>query len=261
MLYIYNEYIYKPIFNLLMYFTILSNMDFGTAIILLTIFIKTLLLYPSIKATISQRKMQKIQPKLKKIQELYKDNKQKLTEETMKLWKEHNVNPTSGCMPLLIQLPILIALYTTVSATIESQKSFLYSSLSHIDLSQINYMFLGFINLLDHDTIFFPFLLGLSTYIQIVISTKNTIAISQEQQMMQKMMLYFMPIFVAIISMNFSIALSLYWFVSTLYTIIQTIVINHYIPNEQAYYQTEEINIKKIDDKHLSNKKITKVKI
>lgn len=88
--------------------------SFGIAIILLTIAVRILLLPLSIKQTKSMREMQVIQPEVKKLQQKYKKDRQKLNEETMKLYKEHGVNPFGGCLPLLMQMPLFIALYQVV---------------------------------------------------------------------------------------------------------------------------------------------------
>ncbi|MDQ3659980.1 MAG: YidC/Oxa1 family membrane protein insertase, partial [Actinomycetota bacterium] len=88
--------------------------SFGIGIILLTVAVRILLLPLSIKQTKSMREMQVIAPEVKKIQQKYKNDRQKLNEETMKLYKEHGVNPFGGCLPLLMQMPLFIALYQVV---------------------------------------------------------------------------------------------------------------------------------------------------
>src|SRR3989338_6280048 len=100
--------LYQPLFNLLIgiYNTIPGN-DLGIAIILMTLIIRILFIPLSIKALVSQRKMALVQPKLQELQTRYKDDKQKLASESMALYKEHGVNPFSGCLPLLIQLPVI----------------------------------------------------------------------------------------------------------------------------------------------------------
>lgn len=89
--------------------------SYGVAIILLTIFVRILLLPLTIKQTKSMQGMQQIQPKVKELQRKYKGNRQKLNEELMKLYKEHQVNPLGGCLPLLLQLPIFFALYRVLT--------------------------------------------------------------------------------------------------------------------------------------------------
>jgi YidC/Oxa1 family membrane protein insertase len=93
--------------------------SFGVAIILLTLAVRALLLPLSIKQTKSMREMQVIQPEVKKIQQKYKNDRQKLNEETMKLYKEHGVNPFGGCLPLLMQMPLFIALYQVVRLNVQ----------------------------------------------------------------------------------------------------------------------------------------------
>jgi YidC/Oxa1 family membrane protein insertase len=93
--------------------------SFGLAIILLTLVVRALLLPLSIKQTKSMREMQVIQPEVKKIQQKYKNDRQKLNEETMKLYKEHGVNPFGGCLPLLMQMPLFIALYQVVRLNLQ----------------------------------------------------------------------------------------------------------------------------------------------
>src|SRR5918999_3826109 len=88
---------------------------YGLAIILLTIAVRILLLPLSIKQTRSQREMQRIMPEIKALQKKHKGDRQKINEETMKLYKEHGVNPLGGCLPLLMQFPVLIALYYVIT--------------------------------------------------------------------------------------------------------------------------------------------------
>lgn len=93
----------------------LAFKNYGLSIILLTVIIKSLLLPLIIKQYRSTAKISVVQPKIQEIQKKYKDNPQKLNEETMKLYKENNINPASGCLPLLIQMPILFSLYYVIS--------------------------------------------------------------------------------------------------------------------------------------------------
>src|SRR5688500_18740205 len=89
--------------------------SYGVAIILLTVFVRVILLPLTIKQTRSMKQMQEIQPKVKELQRKYKGNRQKLNEELMKLYKEHQVNPLGGCLPLLLQLPVFFALYQVLT--------------------------------------------------------------------------------------------------------------------------------------------------
>jgi YidC/Oxa1 family membrane protein insertase len=93
--------------------------SFGLAIILLTLAVRVILLPLSIKQTRSMREMQRIQPEIKRLQQKYKGNRQKMNEELMALYKEHSVNPFGGCLPLLMQFPVLIALFYVIRAPLK----------------------------------------------------------------------------------------------------------------------------------------------
>ena len=111
MLYLYNEFLYRPLFNLLVFFyNTIAFSDVGIAIVLLTVFTRLIFLPLSQKAIRSQKALQELQPQIKAIQEKYKDNKEEQGRQVMAFYKQNKTNPLSGCLPLLIQLPILIAL-------------------------------------------------------------------------------------------------------------------------------------------------------
>ena len=112
MIEIYNTLLYQPIFNLLIWlYNVVPGNNIGLAIILLTIIIKVLLYPFSLQSIKAQRAMQEIQPKLEALKKKYKDNKEQLSLEMIKLYKEQKVNPLSSCLPMLIQLPFLIAVF------------------------------------------------------------------------------------------------------------------------------------------------------
>lgn len=115
----FHAIIEQPLYNILtLIASVLPTHDLGLAIILLTLLIKTVLLGPTLKSMKAGAKMQEIQPKLKEIQEKYKGNQTKISEETMKLWKEHKVNPFGSCLPILIQMPILFGLFYVIKSDI-----------------------------------------------------------------------------------------------------------------------------------------------
>ena len=116
--------LYQPLLNILVFFyNVIPGHDIGVAIILLTALIR-LILWPLMGQSIKgQKAMQSLQPKIQALKEQYKDDKQKLAQATMELYKAEKINPLSSCLPLLIQMPILIALYRVLSAGLKSQKS------------------------------------------------------------------------------------------------------------------------------------------
>lgn len=130
MLALYHQLLYQPLLNFLIFlYNILG--DFGLAIIALT-FIVRLILYPIAKKTLEhQKKLRKIQPKMKELQQKHKDDKEKLTAEMMELYKEHEFNPASGCLPLVVQFVILITLYQVFIAGIHLDANQLYSWVTH----------------------------------------------------------------------------------------------------------------------------------
>jgi YidC/Oxa1 family membrane protein insertase len=99
--------------------------DYGVAIILLTVAIRLLMIPLTVKQTRSMYEMQRIQPKIKELQKKYKNDKEKLQEETLKFYQENKVNPFGGCLPLLLQMPVFIALYQVLGGTPERPGLFL----------------------------------------------------------------------------------------------------------------------------------------
>lgn len=168
--------------------------NYGIAIILLTVIIK-MALYPlSHKQMKSMLAMQQLQPKIKEIQDKWKNkDPKKMQQMIMEMYKEHNVNPAAGCLPLLVQMPILIALYRSLYA-------FPYANPAHASFIWVQ-------NLSDKDPFFIlPVLAGATTYLQ----SKMTTSMNDPTQ---RMMLITMPVFIAWISSTVPAGLALYWVV------------------------------------------------
>jgi YidC/Oxa1 family membrane protein insertase len=186
---------------LLYHFTgMMGYANYGVAIVLMTIIIK-MALYPLTKKQIQSTKaMMELQPKLKQLQDRYKDDKMKLNEEVAKIYKASGVNPVAGCLPMLVQMPILFAIYYGVRDMVyEGPANFLWMS-----------------NIADPDKFYIlPVLSAVTTYI----SSKQTMA--DNNSMQNQMMLYFMPLFIGYISLKFSAGLVIYWVVMNLMQIGQ----------------------------------------
>lgn len=185
------------------FFAISGN--WGLAIVLLTVAVKFALYPLTLQSTKQMEAMQKLQPKLEALQKKHKDQPEKLQKETMDLYKNEGVNPLGGCLPMLLQIPIFLALFfaltskdfAMVLATAGAKAQFLWiSNLSKPDTTYI-----------------FVFLIGLSTY-----WTSLTMPGAAKQQ---KSMLYFMPAFIAFISIKFPAGVQLYWVVQNLLTVGQ----------------------------------------
>ncbi len=174
--------------------------SFGLAIILLTIVIKVALYPLTVKQVKSMKAMQELSPKLKKLQEKYKDKPQEMQQKVAALYKDAGVNPLAGCLPLLIQMPILMGMYY---------------ALYNFDYGTVNPSFLWLPNLSEPDPIYvLPVLSALTTYLQQKMTTTE-----MTQQM--KMMMIIMPLFIGWISLNFPSGLVLYWVTMNVVQIIQ----------------------------------------
>lgn len=224
----FHSFLYQPLFNSLVFlYVFIPGNDFGIAIIVLTILIK-LLLYPlGDKAIKSQRAFLKVQPKIKEIQEKYKEDKETQVKEIMNVYKQEKINPFSSITSLIIQLPILIALYWVFWQGFQpSQMSNLYGFIPNP--GQINPSFLGIINLSQANWVFAV----VASVLQFV--QAKTAAIKKKtdktkksdiSKMMEKQMEYFLPFFTLIILFRLPAAIGLYWIVNTLFTIIQQYVL------------------------------------
>lgn len=181
---------------------------YGVAIILLTIIVR-LVLYPiNKKSAASMRKMQEIQPLIKEINEKYKDDPQQRQQETMRVYGEHKINPLSSCLPMLIQLPIFVALFTILRSSIELRfESFLWIP----DLSSPENLFrdtLGFgVNIL-------PILMAVTMGLQ------TSLTPSSGDPAQRKMMTVMMPVMMLVMFYSLPSALTLYWTVSQVLAII-----------------------------------------
>lgn len=185
------------------FFAISGN--WGLAIVLLTVAVK-LALYPlTLQSTKQMDAMQKLQPKLEAVQKKFKDQPEKLQKETLELYKSEGVNPLGGCLPMLLQIPVFLALFFALTS-----KDFAVVLASAGTKAQ----FLWITNLAKPDiTYIFVFLIGISTY-----WTSLTMPGAAKQQ---KSMLYFMPAFIAFISIKFPAGVQLYWVVQNLLTVAQ----------------------------------------
>jgi YidC/Oxa1 family membrane protein insertase len=112
----------KPMFWLMRQFYVITH-NYGIAIILLTIVVRILLFYPSLKSATAMEEMKNLQPQLTALREKYKKDPQRMNQEMMKLYKEHKVNPLGGCLPMLLQLPFFVALYNVLSVSIELRQA------------------------------------------------------------------------------------------------------------------------------------------
>lgn len=209
------EFFIKPLIWLLKLFHKLV-FNWGLSIILLTVFVK-LVFYPLTRSSYRQMKaLQALQPRIKEIQEKYKDDRQKMNEEMMALYRSQKVNPLGGCLPMLLQLPILYALYRALYVSIELRHAEFVWWIN--DLSSPERLFhIPFFGGVDIGLM--PIFMGFSMYVQQKM-TPTTMDPAQAKIFMM------MPIFFTFISFGFPSGLVLYWTVSNLLTIAQQYFIN-----------------------------------
>ncbi|UJL46409.1 YidC family membrane integrase SpoIIIJ [Virgibacillus sp. NKC19-16] len=208
---IWNNWFVYPLSWFITYMAELFNENYGLAIIIVTILARLLLLPLNIKQLKSSRAMQEIQPKLQELQKQYssKDQKtqQKLQEETMALFQKNGVNPLAGCLPIFVQMPILIAMYHAIMRTEEiSTHSFLWFELGSPD----PYFIL-------------PLIAGGATFFQQKLMMAGSPAANNPQM---QVMLYVMPIMIGVFAIFFPAALALYWVVGNVFMVAQTLLIN-----------------------------------
>jgi len=228
---IWNTVLYKPIFNTLIFFVSrIPGHNLGLAIIILTLIIKIILLVPNQKALKSQKQLQRVQPELDALKQKYKNDPQKLAQETMAIWKKYKVNPLGSCLPMLIQFPILIALFYVVRDSLNvMDPNLFYAPLKGFNLQEVNPVFLGLIDLTKINVLALPIIVGGLQFIQIRLSlgkVKNSNA-GAAAPMMNKMMQFFLPVMIAFFSASLPAAVGFYWGVSTIFAIGQQLVVNH----------------------------------
>ena len=209
---------------LILYSMAISN--FGLAIILFTVIIRAAMMPLTVKQSRQMKSMTALQPKIKEIQNKYKNDKQRQSQETMKLYKEQGVNPI-GCLgPMFIQFPIWIGLYQAILQTVPTTPESLVNLSGHLyewlplvhDVVPINSNFM-WLNLANPDPLpVFPILVGVSMWFMQKMTTMP--AMDDRQASTNRMMLWMMPIMFGFFTMQFPSGLALYWVVSKVVGIV-----------------------------------------
>lgn len=247
---------YEPVYNFFAFLlSYIPGHNLGVAIILVTVFIRVLLLIPQHHILVNSKKMQAIQPKIKELQEKHKGDQAKIGMELMALYKEEQVNPLGSCLPLLFQMPLLIVLYWVVTGISDSSNVYhLYSFLSGFDISKIDTMFLG-INLHGIGGItggVLAVIVAAAQWLQIKLSLPKVEDVKKLEKLEKKailekkdgkyeeeapsmmpdphvmnaFMLWGMPVMILISTYYFPAGVGIYWLIGTLFMLAQQVVVN-----------------------------------
>ncbi len=234
---LFRALISKPLFNTLVFFTEkLPNHSLGWSIILLTVVVRILLFMPNQKAMRSQHELQKLQPKMEELKKKYGKNQQMLAIKTMELYKAHQINPMSSCLPILLQMPFLIGIYFVVRDGLSPHMShLLYGFNKAADLTIVDPHFF-YMNLEDLPLWWgLPVLVGLAQFVALKLSFASAAkrkaksptpaapaeGIAGQMEQMQKMMQWVLPVMIGFFTVTFPAAVGIYWLASTVFGIGQ----------------------------------------
>ena len=195
---------------------------YAIAIIITTIIFKLALLPINLQQSKSTRKMSEVQPLMKEIQTKYKNDPKTMQIKMQELYKEHKYNPASGCLILLVQMPIIFAFF----AVFRNPQTYAFSDPGFYVSMAKNFLWIP--NLENPDTILWglPLLAAATTFLQSKTMSANTGNTDAQAQSTQKIMNYMLPIMIFMASRNFAAGLALYWVIGNIFTIIQQIITN-----------------------------------
>ena len=240
----------KPIQNVLecviafLYENVTAN--YGLAIILLTIIVRIILLPLTISQTKSMTRMQMLQPELKEIQKQYKDDQQRMQQEIMAFYKKNNVNPLSGCLPLLLQMPIFFALFQLLRDL----------GVNAIGAgSQTLYKFL-WLDLTIKDPYYILPILMVGT---MILTSKMTQTDMTQTGMNSAMMTYMLPVVFGFISYNMQSGILVYWVTTNVWSIGQQWVVNKIISKNKVKQELEQKKKKLVEKDEISEEELKKI--
>ena len=224
----YNEILFRPLFNALVFLTgIVPFEDLGVAVIILTIIVRFVIFPFTHKSIKTQAKMREVEPELRKIRAETNGKQEEQTRRTMELYKRHGVSPFSGCLLLLIQLPILIALYQLFVKDIVVNSNLLYSFVPFPE--QIRYMFLDLVDM-TKSSIVLAVIAAMSQFFQMRLAMPPKLVeqkieggkvasdfSSMLSHQFSHQAIYIFPIIILVISLRFPSAVALYWTTSNVF--------------------------------------------
>lgn len=229
----WDKFFVYPITMVLEFFAGLFGDNYGISIVITTLIIRLLLLPIMMKQIKSTKIMNKIQPELNKIREKYKDDKAKMNEEYMNKLKEHKANPFAGCLPLIVNMIVLIALYHAI--------------MRDPAIAQTTFLTIP----LGEPNVILPILAGIATFAQT--KTAKQVATTPQAETQQKMLTYLMPAFIIFIGLQLPAALALYWVVGNTFGLVQNLIVYRdvegpVVRNKKGNIQKEETIIEKLSN-------------
>ena len=231
---IFHSLLYKPFYNaLVLLAAFVPGGDIGLAVIILTICVRIILLPLTHRQLHTQKKMKSVEGELKSIRDKFKDNKPEQTKQMMELYKKHGINPLSGFLLILIQIPILLALYFVFKDGIPFTGEDLYNFVTLPEIT--NFKFLGIFDLTTKNYIL-AVLVGVSQYFQIRLALppipKDSVQSGQQKGFAEELaksmntnMRYVMPVMITVFAANFPSVISLYWLTSNLFAIGHELIV------------------------------------
>lgn len=236
MINIFNTLFYEPLYNgLIFLISVVPGADLGIAIVLLTLAVKLLILPLAHKSVKSQAKIKIIEPEVKEIKNKFNKDKQEQAKKVMELYKKHGVNPFTGCFLVLVQLPIILALYWVFFKGLGSINTEILYSFVKIP-QNINTQFLGIIDMMGK-SVPLALIAGIAQYYQMKLSLppqtpdidkKNKTELSFKDEFIKNMstqMRYVLPVFVFFIAYTISAAVALYWATNNTFSVIHELVV------------------------------------
>jgi len=222
-LFIYNEFLWRPLFNLLVFiYNTVPGQDFGVAVVLFTVIIRGILTPVHAKAQRAQRELSALQPEIQKIQKDHKTNREAQSKALMSLYAERKVNPFSGCLLMLVQVPVLITLFNIFGKGFDaSLLEYLYAFVSNP--GAINPISFGFLDLSKGNIILGVFAAA-TQFFQTKLSLPPpvpTAAKNDFSRAMQAQMQYVFPVLILVWSYSLPAALTLYWTILNTIGIVQ----------------------------------------
>lgn len=235
---LYHLVFFNPLYNLLVVlFSVLPWADAGVIVVILTVLVRFIIYPLSKKAVLTQVKMGEIAPELQKIKEKYKGNQEEQARKTLALYKEKKVNPFSGILVIIIQIPIILALYQIFlhNGFPQVDSSLLYSFVNIPN--NINTTFLGILDITQKSASL-ALLAAVTTFLQLKISMSKAIVPKGNSfgdnltRSMQVQMKYFFPVLVFFISYSISGVIALYWLTTNLFSIGQEVIVRKHLKQD-----------------------------